>query len=546
MLRAALLSLFEAAMHIASFFINATSIYREEFRREVMTALVHLTAIKYPIPKPISEIPQDHPRGISDFSKRNLDAIGVFLESNGIDFVWIPTESYSPNIVRLAINANDKAHFFDRLISFEHKQRLLCTFERSLLGAHYFVDKIGSRDMQRIHKARIRLFLSYPHPALDTMSYSSGCDVEFFESQGNAYRLNSVNDITSLVDSAEEKVPVSILGRSLKTWAVMTQFKSLDVCDFDVDLVYTWVDGSDEDWIRRRRQHSSDTYHADAVDEGRFLSRDELKYSLRSISYFANFFRHIFIVTNGQIPSWLDTSNDRISIVSHSEIFREPQSSLPTFNSHSIESNLHRIPGLSEHFVYLNDDMLFCDFISKRELFGSQGKAHIYLNKEHNFDFFTPDLAITPFQNAGRNTTQLMFKEFGRVPSRKVKHAPYALLKSVLVDIEHKHYELLLETERSRFRSHTDVSLAASLGPYWALALGKAVESDLETTTVALSSRLDMSLVLKKLLVFKDRQFLCLNESKQQTPKIQARIDGDVKNFLERYYPLASEFELVS
>ena len=34
-----------------------------------------------------------------------------------------------------------------------------------------------------------------------------------------------------------------------------------------------------------------------------------------------------------------------------------PENFLPTFNSHTIEHNFHRIKGLSEHFVAFNDDM---------------------------------------------------------------------------------------------------------------------------------------------------------------------------------------------
>jgi hypothetical protein len=119
-------------------------------------------------------------------------------------------------------------------------------------------------------------------------------------------------------------------------------------------------------------------------------------------------------------------------------------------------------------------------------------------------------------------------------------------LKSVLYEIEGKYYDSLLETEQRKFRSHGDISLPASLAPYWALATGKAVEDDMETTTIELSSRLDMSLALIRLLVFRDKQFLCLNDSKQQEPGIQARIDADVKDFLQRYFPLASEFEIAS
>ncbi len=546
MVRAAFLAGFELVMQIARALLSATHIYKAEFRREALTSLLHWRAIKRQTSRAPSNPPPDHPRGIGDFAKRNLDAIANLLDINAIDFYWVPTQTYSPNITRLAINATSMEPFFALFGSLDCQQRILCSFEGSLPGAHYYVDKLSGHKMGKMGKRPVRFFLSYPHPALDKISYSAGCEVEFFNLQGDEYHLDSVNDITSIVNSVDEIVSVAILGRNLKTWAVMRRYKSLDVCDFDIDLVYTWVDGSDDEWIRQRKQHSSIGHHDDAVDDARFLSRDELKYSLRSISYYANIFRHIFIVTNAQTPTWLNTSSNRISIVPHSEIFREPDSSLPTFNSHAIESNLHRIPGLSEHFVYLNDDMLFCDFVSKNDLFSCQGNPHIFLNNDRHFDFAAPDLTISPFQNAGRNTALTIFSEFGKVPRRKVRHAPYVNLKSVLEDIENKHYELLLRTESSRFRSHTDVSLAASLGPYWALASGIAVESALETSTIQLSERLDMSMALIRLLVFQDRQFLCINESTREEPHIQVRIDAEVKHFLERYFPVASEFEVSS
>ena len=40
------------------------------------------------------------------------------------------------------------------------------------------------------------------------------------------------------------------------------------------------------------------------------------------------------------------------------EIFLN-QSHLPTFSSPAIESHIHRIPGLSDKFIYLNDDVMF-------------------------------------------------------------------------------------------------------------------------------------------------------------------------------------------
>lgn len=80
------------------------------------------------------------------------------------------------------------------------------------------------------------------------------------------------------------------------------------------------------------------------------------RYSLRSLEVNAPWIRNIYIVTNGQVPTWLDTSNPRVKIVTHKEIFTE-QNALPTFSSPAIELNLHHIPGLSDYFIYFNDDV---------------------------------------------------------------------------------------------------------------------------------------------------------------------------------------------
>ena len=78
-----------------------------------------------------------------------------------------------------------------------------------------------------------------------------------------------------------------------------------------------------------------------------------LRFCLSKISHFWNFEK----VTNGERPSWL-TNSDRISIISHWDIFKY-KTALPVFNSNAIEMNLHRIPNLTQKYIYLNDDLAF-------------------------------------------------------------------------------------------------------------------------------------------------------------------------------------------
>lgn len=122
------------------------------------------------------------------------------------------------------------------------------------------------------------------------------------------------------------------------------------------DVVYTWVNGDDPDYIKTRNSYAK--VKKDVNPERYRDDFELLRYSLRSLETYLNSFNHIYLVTaRSQIPDWLDISRERISLIHHDEIL--PSKYLPTFNSNVIESFLHRIPGLSENFIYMNDDFLF-------------------------------------------------------------------------------------------------------------------------------------------------------------------------------------------
>ncbi|KAH3745279.1 N-acetylglucosamine-1-phosphate transferase [Pelomyxa schiedti] len=144
-------------------------------------------------------------------------------------------------------------------------------------------------------------------------------------------------------------------------------------CGAPVDIVYTWVNGSDPLHIQLLQEYkqraiiaksnlsainASQGLPSDVAGQSRFVDNEELRYSLRSVEKFAPWVNHIYLVTNGQIPYWLDLNNPKLSLVTHEEIFLN-QSHLPTFSSPAIEAHLHRIPHLAPDFIYLNDDVMF-------------------------------------------------------------------------------------------------------------------------------------------------------------------------------------------
>ncbi|XP_069485998.1 N-acetylglucosamine-1-phosphotransferase subunits alpha/beta isoform X2 [Ambystoma mexicanum] len=114
------------------------------------------------------------------------------------------------------------------------------------------------------------------------------------------------------------------------------------------------------------------------ISASRFEDNEELRYSLRSIERHAPWVRHVFIVTNGQIPSWLNLDSPRVSIVTHQDIFQNV-SHLPTFSSPAIESHIHRIDGLSQKFIYLNDDVMFGKDVWPDDFYSHSKGQKVYL-----------------------------------------------------------------------------------------------------------------------------------------------------------------------
>lgn len=140
--------------------------------------------------------------------------------------------------------------------------------------------------------------------------------------------------------------------------------------DFDIDFVVTWVDGSDPVWIEEYNKYVSDDKKIDASII-RYRDTGLLKYWFRCIETNAPWVRKVHFVTFGHIPQWLNVNCPKLHIVKHSDYI--PQKYLPTFNSHTIENVMHLIPGLSEHFIYFNDDFFVVNKISPSDYFTKSG-----------------------------------------------------------------------------------------------------------------------------------------------------------------------------
>ncbi|MGA9276984.1 stealth conserved region 3 domain-containing protein, partial [Ilumatobacter sp.] len=266
---------------------------------------------------------------------------------------------------------------------------------------------------------------------------------------------------------------------------------------------------------------------------------DELRYSLRSVWEHVPYARHIYIVTDGQVPPWLDTADPRITIVEHASIFEDP-SALPTFNSHAIETQLHHIDGLADHYLYLNDDVFFGRTSDWATYFERCGTSH-----------FFPSTALFPVgelhatdksvDHAGRNLQLELFREFGWAPRNKLIHTPHPQQRQLLIEAEQRFDDRYRATMHARFRSTGDVSFAAALHHRYAQVTGRASVGNLAYEYLALES----DNVADHLARLRSASFdtLCLNDG-EMTHQQQADVRPLLADFLNRRFPYPAPWEI--
>ncbi|MFJ3394593.1 stealth family protein [Leifsonia aquatica] len=346
---------------------------------------------------------------------------------------------------------------------------------------------------------------------------------------------------TSLPRGEAVEAEVELYGRRWRTLQHMFDPIASDVA-FDIDIVFSWVDGSSAEYQRQRAAQMASYVVGDGDDnEARYRQIDELKYALRSVHMFAPWVRNIYIATDSPIPAWLDASHPRINVM-RSEDFFADTSTLPTHNSHAVEAQLHHIPGISQHFLYSNDDMFFGRPIAP-DVFFSPGGVTKFIEAGTRIGLGESDPARSGFENAARVNRRLLWERFGAVTTRHLEHCAAPLRVDVLQEMEREFADEFRRTAASPFRSATDISVTNSLYHYYALMSGRAV-----TQTQARVLYIETTLrqapdTMKRLLKRRDQDMFCLNDgSKPEIPAdVRTRV---VTDFLERYFPFAAPWEV--
>ncbi|DAA86325.1 TPA: hypothetical protein CPT87_03020 [Candidatus Gastranaerophilales bacterium HUM_5] len=304
--------------------------------------------------------------------------------------------------------------------------------------------------------------------------------------------------------------------------------------DIKIDLVYLWVNDKDEKWQKKRKYWANklEVNGTPEDSECRYSNNDELKYSLRSAEMYAPWINKIFIVTDNQIPDWLDTNHPKIRIIDHKEIM--PEECLPCFNSNAIETCIDNITELSEYFLYANDDMFFSSPVKPDDFFDKTGRPIVNLRLR---DWL--EAANTHMQNIEFtiNLFQTKFNLSENLKTSEPSHCIDAYRKSGFSECKKKFQKVFDRTMQYKFRSenavqriiHSFYMLEKQTG---VLCLNpKIEEQDFQIQVDNLYLKLDPIDFMRSKIECLKPKLLCINDS-------QYTCNTDRKNLKQLLYQL--------
>ena len=247
-----------------------------------------------------------------------------------------------------------------------------------------------------------------------------------------------------------------------------------------IDIVLTWVDKDDPKWKAEFDKYTGNFDNTNnSISEARFRDFGLLKYWFRGVEKFAPWVYKIHFVTCGQKPEWLHVSNPKLNIVNHEDFI--PKQFLPCFKSTSIEMHLHKIPDLSEHFVYFNDDFFITNHIDPERFFKnglprdiatfrfnsglSQWAKRIKNNVNLINKHFDKKQVTNQFRDkwfdksyGSKARWNYILKPYGKFVTLRTPHNAQPYLKSTFEEVWAAAEEELLETSTHRFRSTSDLT----------------------------------------------------------------------------------------
>ncbi|MCD5380684.1 stealth conserved region 3 domain-containing protein [Candidatus Gracilibacteria bacterium] len=467
--------------------------------------------------------------------------ISKFKKENFSGMYYTPLDAGDKHT--LCILQNNKETFFKQLYQYTEKEG----FKLSIKSTNYEIRNPASPHSFRLNtvgKKCVEIRLSTTRQTGVNLN-NFWFKVEFWKEEEDFYLAptNNYNYISLKLWKSVAHQHGLFEDNSLKDYSSILKYPHESDVKFDIDLVFTWVNSEDPDWKKMYKENSPDIID-DASSGSRFLSRNELMYSLRSWSLYGNFIRNIYIVSNCKPPEWLNLNHKNIRWVYHEEII--PEKFLPTFSSHAIEASLHKIKGLSNHFIYCNDDVFLGRPAQPSDFYYSNGIAKIRLEAYGNVNGEIKE-EHPDYLNAARNSNVLLEDTFQKTTTQLHTHSPSSLRVDVLTEMNNKFPTYFEETISNRFRSSNDINVPSFFAPHYALLSGKALQSDVKTELIQQGHSYTRK--FQRLSQLKEEKNLgklplsfCINDGGDS--HLNTDWNQRVITFLDEYFPEKSDFEI--
>ena len=334
-----------------------------------------------------------------------------------------------------------------------------------------------------------------------------------------------------------------------------------------IDFVVTWVDGEDTAWRQEKNKYERMDPSFKGGEENsdcRYRNDGFLRYWFRSIEKNAPWVNTIHFVTCGHKPEWLNEKHPKLNFVSHSDYI--PSDFLPTFNSRTIELNLHRIKGLTERFVLFNDDtflllpvspdfyfkngepVLDTDLSYPKVIYGNYGRTSFNNYCLINDSF---DIKRSIWSNRGKwfNISSLGIKRAGNnilnylvnktLPVFQYGHVPLPHLKSSFNEVWDEWPSIMNTTSMHKFRADDQVNQCLFCA--WNQAKGAFYPANKKRLGKRLwisPSKLDSILDTIKT---KSISQICINDTRLNTEP--EHCFAEIRKALQEVFPERSQFE---
>lgn len=330
-----------------------------------------------------------------------------------------------------------------------------------------------------------------------------------------------------------------------------------------IDFVVLWVDGNDPAWQKEKAKYSPQKTD-DSNSPNRYRDWGLMPYWFRAVEKFTPWVRKIHFVTWGHIPAFLDTDNPKINIVRHEDYM--PKDVLPTFSSHALEVNLHRIPDLAENFVYFNDDMFIlrpmpetaffkdnfpCTYggevpmpfigevgIWQHAAVNNMGIINKHFDKRTQYALNKNKYISKTYRWQDNIRSALLWKLFPNFfYGFQNLHAPASYCKKTFEEVWSKEPEILNSTTANRFRQASDLNQWIML--WWQVASGNFTPYNTDNF-VSCADEHTVGL-LCDIIENQEHDMICINDP--ESPVDFDRLSETVRNAFQKILPEKSSFE---